>query len=388
MSLRWSMTHGWPTVPTVRSPTAVSRTRSWDLPAAGEQAPDGDPRGADAALAHERISDIQHHLGNFPEAIDSLQTAVQICRELAAQSGAGAANSEQLVRCYRKLADRLRDEMQLADALKATELGVQDAQRLVDQKHASSQVYWELARLFYGHAMLLVAGGKLDEASNAIEQANAIVENRLDEPEISTDQLVLYPQLANLQTTVLRHQGRLDEAAATAHPAAVAVFRKRSSFPDSKQMLEVDADLRESLGDVRLAQGDPQAAVDQFREALGLRRQRLGGRTPTQQSYAVMFDINRPVSWRNIEETPIDEYCDTQLRLAAALSAVGRPYEAGCMLGEAAFNDDEINDSRRDILKFRRSKLEQLFPGGSVEQVCGADWILRTRDRDITAEQL
>ena len=59
-------------------------------------------------------------------------------------------------------------------------------------------------------------------------------------------------------------------------------------------MLEVDADLRESLGEVRLAQGDPQKAVDQFREALGLRRQRLGGRTPTQQSFAVMFDSNRP----------------------------------------------------------------------------------------------
>jgi hypothetical protein len=48
----------------------------------------------------------------------------------------------------------------------------------------------------------------------------------------------------------------------------------------------------------------------------------------------------------------IADYCETQLRLAAALSAVGRPYEAGCMLGDATFNAQQVNDSRRDILQF------------------------------------
>ena len=65
-----------------------------------------------------------------------------------------------------------------------------------------------------------------------------------------------------------------------------------------------------------------------------------------------MFDRSRPVSWREVEPLVIADYCETQLRLAAALTAVGRPYEAECMLGEAAFNAQIINDSRRDILAF------------------------------------
>jgi serine/threonine protein kinase len=314
--------------------------------------PDGDPRGADAALAHERISDIQHHLGNFAAATESIKAAVEICQELGAQSGAGAASDEQLVRCCRKLADNLRDEMQLTEALEATDLGLQHAKRLVDQRTATPQLHWELARLLYSHAMLLVASGKLDEASAAIEQANAIVESRLDDSEIPTDQLVLYPQLANLQTIILRRHNRLDDAAATARPAIAALIRIREHYADSKQLLEVEADLRDSLGEVLLAQGDPPKAVEEFREALGLRRQRLGGRNPTQQSFALMFDPRRSVSWRDNEPLATAAYCQTQLRLAAALPSIGRPYEAECMLGEALFNAQINNDSRHDIMAF------------------------------------
>jgi tetratricopeptide (TPR) repeat protein len=158
--------------------------------------------------------------------------------------------------------------------------------------------------------------------------------------------------LTNLETTILRYQGRLAEAAELVQPAVRALARIRSGYPDSKHMLEIDADLRENLGAVWLAQGDAQKAVIQFRESLNIRRQRLGGRTPTQQSFAVMFDRSRPVSWREVEPMVIADYCETQLRLAAALSAVGRPYEAGCTLGDAAFNAQIINNSHLDILAF------------------------------------
>jgi tetratricopeptide (TPR) repeat protein len=222
----------------------------------------------------------------------------------------------------------------------------------VAQKAASPQLHWELARLLYIRAELLVAEGKVAEASEAIHQAYTLVEARFSDPEISVDDHVLYPQLTNLETTILRNQGRFDEAAELVRPAAAAMYRMRSRYPDSKQMLEVDADLRQSLGEVLLAQDKPQEAVDQFRESLGLRRQRLGGRTPTEQSFAVMFDRSRPVSWREVEPLVIADYCETQIRLAGALHAVGRPYEAGCVLGDAAFNAQQVNDDRRDILVF------------------------------------
>jgi serine/threonine protein kinase len=313
--------------------------------------PDGNLRGADAALAHERIADIQHHLGNFAEATDSVRAAVEICQELVAQRGARAANSEQLVRCYRKLATLLREQSQLAEALDATNRGIEEAQPRVDRKTATRQLRWELARLLYGRAELLVVSDQLTDASAAADQVDTIVSGLLSEPgNDSIDDKLLYAQLADLQTTILRRQNRFEEAAKIARPAVVSINGMRSQYPDSKLFLEVGADLHENWGEVLLAQGDPLKAVDQFRESLALRRQRLGGRNPTQLSFAVMFDHSQQVTWRHIESLVITEYCNTQLWLAAALNAVGRPYEAECMLGEAAFNAE--NDSHPDILAF------------------------------------
>jgi tetratricopeptide (TPR) repeat protein len=315
--------------------------------------PDGNPRGADAALAHERIADIQHHLGNSVEATESIRAAVEIGQELVAERGADAANSEQLVRCYRKLSTNLHKQSQIAEALEATDQGIEKAQPLVDQKTASRRLRWELARLLYARAELLVAQRRLTDASAAADQVDTIVSGLLSQPRNDPiDDKLLHAQLADLQTTILRRQNQLEQAANIARPAVVNINRLRSEYSDSKLFLEVGADLHENWGEVLLAQGEVQQAVEQLRESLALRRQRLGGRTPTQQSFAVTFDRNRPVSEREVEPLVIADYCDTQLRLATALSAVGRTYEAECMLGEALFNAQIENDSRRDILAF------------------------------------
>jgi serine/threonine protein kinase len=324
--------------------------------------PDGNPRGADAALAHERIADIQHHLGHFADATDSIRTAVDICQELAAQRGASAANSEQLVRCYRKLSTDLHKQSQIAEALDATDRGLaghhlgdgraESAEQNVPVPFAASRpLRWELARLLYGRAELLVAHRRLTDASAAAEQVDTIVSGLLRKPgNDSIDDKLLHAQLADLQTTILRRQNQFEAAANIARPAVVNINRMRSQYPDSKGFLEVGADLHENWGEVLLAQGEVQKAVHQFRESLALRRQRLGGRNPTQLNYALMFDHSQQVTWRHIEALVITEYGNTQLRLAAALNAVGRPYEAECMLGEAAFNAED--DSHPDILAF------------------------------------
>jgi serine/threonine protein kinase len=314
--------------------------------------PDGNPRGADAASAHERIANIQIHLGEFAAATSSLQTAVEICQELETDTEFAAARAEQLARCYRKLAHSLHRQSKSAQALNAAEQGLLLAQQVVSRKAATPQLNWELARMLYIHAELLIAQGKLAEASEAIHQAYPLVEARFRDPVISIEDHVLYPQLTNLEANILRSQGHLDKATQLVRPAIAALWRMRSRYPDSKQMLVADADLHETLGEILLDQGKPQEAVEQFRESLGFRKQRLGGRTPTEQGFTVMFDRSRPVSWRHVEPLVIADYCDTQLRLAEALHAIGRPYEAGCVLGDAAFNAQIVNDSRRDILQF------------------------------------
>jgi serine/threonine protein kinase/tetratricopeptide (TPR) repeat protein len=313
---------------------------------------DGNPRGSDTAVAYERIAGIQQHLGGFSEATDSIRSAVKICHELAAQNPAGVANSEQLARCYRKLATLLREQSQLAEALDATRLGIEHTRPLVDRKTALPSLRWELGHLLYEHASLLVAANRLDEAAITIKQAHAIVKGHFSEPGISVDDLMLYPQFTDLETTVLHRQGRLVEAEDTARPALGALFRVRSNYADAKRFLEVQADLGETLAEVLLAQGESEKAVDQLRQALSVRRERLGGRNPSQLYFAVFFEQKQPISWRYVEPLAIADYCQTQLRLAAALSGAGRPYEAQCMLGESLINAQIVNDSRGDILRF------------------------------------
>jgi serine/threonine protein kinase/tetratricopeptide (TPR) repeat protein len=314
---------------------------------------DGDIRGADVATAHERIAEIHHHLGSSDQAIASLQTAVEMLEELAARAGADTAHSESLVRCYRKLARALAAQPRLDEAQHATDRGVLLAQQLMKDTAVPLQQRWEigreLGRLLAGRAELLMNSGRLAEAAAEIERSEVEQAGRMGfENAAPLESLALAAELAKVRSTVLFRQSRFDDALKAASSAPLQRAMYNSNFSDAKQLLELTADLREVVGEIRLAQGKSAEAVQAFRDALELRKLRLGGRTPTQLTMAAFF--GHP--WQYGEPRAIDDFCGTQLRLARALPLIDRPYEAECMLGEALQEAQIVSDSFLEVLEF------------------------------------
>jgi tetratricopeptide (TPR) repeat protein len=277
---------------------------------------------------------------------------------LAASPAPAVAHSETLVRCYRKLARGQAAQARIDEAQRATDRGVELARKLMNNVDVPLQRRWEigreLGRLLLGRAELLMNSGKLAEAAAVVAEPDVQMAERLALTDNAPlEALVLSAELAKAKGTILLRQGRFDEAlkAANSGPLARAMFN--SNFSDAKQLLELSAELREVAGEARLAQGKAAEAVEAFRGALELRRERLGGRTPVELSRAIF----KNEAWRYGEPRAIADYCGTQLRLAEALSLVGRPYEAECILGDAlmeasVLNDTFITEAPRGNLRF------------------------------------
>jgi serine/threonine protein kinase len=307
---------------------------------------EGNPRSLNAAAAHERIADIHTYQWRYAAANDALQTAIRICRELAAQGAAGAAPYEQLVRCYRKLASNLDDESRTEEAITTLDLGAAEAKRLIDARMSTRQMRREYAQLLYKRAEMFAAAGQLAEANDLLKQVEGSVvwKTDIERDGSPIDTLVWGLRMANLRITLLRRQDRLDEAAAMVQEGVTGMNQIGPAFADAKQVLEVMADLHENQAEVLLAQGKLDEAIRSFRQALGLRARRLGGRTSSQlRLYAYDEDVR--ASSLYFEPLAIAEYCDTQLRLAALLPAAGRPYEAECILGDALLMAEHIHEN-------------------------------------------
>jgi serine/threonine protein kinase len=307
---------------------------------------DGNVRGTDVATAHERIADIHHHIGNSEQTIASLQTAVEMLEELAASAGTDTAHSETLVRCYRKLARALSAQSKLDEAERETDKGVKLAQQLVKDPDVPLQQRWEvgreLGRLLAGRAELLMNSGKIADATAVIEQPEVEQAERLAFPDTAPlESLVLGAEVTKARSTILFRQGRFDDALKAANSGTLARAMFNSNFSDAKQLLELSAELHEIVGEIRLAQGKAAEAVEAFRGALELRRERLGGRTPIELSRAIF----KNEAWRYGEPRAVADYCATQLRLATALTSAGRPYEAESILGDALMEASVLNDT-------------------------------------------
>ena len=332
--------------------------------------PDGDPRGADAAQAHERIADIHFHLGNLPAAMRAWRTAIELYEELTANDVAGSAHSETLVRCFRKLADAHADGSQSIEALRLTESGIELVKRRIDQRAASPELQMELSRLLYGKAKLLAASDQLAEAHDVITKAEDLAADADGSTAVAPDEFELLLRLANLRTAVLCRQERFDEATELNRETVNCMRLVDATLFDSKPMLELRADFQENQADLLLAQGDVNQAVAELRDALRIRGQRLGGKTAIE---LLMANMGRRISNRYVEPAAISKYCDTQLRLAAHLPAAGCPYEAECMLDEAFYAAEELSE------KFGGLQHAVLYANVSAAV---ADWLAQGRPEE------
>ena len=229
----------------------------------------------------------------------------------------------QLVRCYRKLSEAFAADFQMNEARRAADRGIELAERLLKQQPTWPQLERELAKLLYGRAERFINSGKLSEAEAVLAEPSAQFADRLElMPDDPHEDLVLGAELANLRATLLFRQGRFDEAIQAARSAVSLRMIALPNHFDAKPLLEQNAALLETVGQILLAQGKLESAVEEFRNALRLSKQRLGGRSPMEINLAVFS--KEP--WRRYTEPlAVADYCSTQLRLAAILPSLGRP---------------------------------------------------------------
>jgi serine/threonine protein kinase len=312
--------------------------------------PDGDQRGADAGIAHERMSEIHHQLGELPQEVAALETAIAIFEELQANKRINRSESEELVRCYEKLslvsAALGHWDGQWAKAQRATDRGIALAQRLRSEGLESPRLERDYASLLCHRARLLMNDKRFTEAAAVVAQTETEFNSRLrttERPDL--EDLLVGAELTDVLATIQLRHGKVDDAAETVTANPNLQFLELPNYADAKTFVERSADLFELLGEIRVAQAKPIEAVTNFRNALRLRKQRLGGRTPTQINLASFTDE----PWGHLDPRPAAAYCSTQLRLASALQLSGRPIEAEAMLGEALQSAKFLDDTTETL---------------------------------------
>jgi tetratricopeptide (TPR) repeat protein len=144
-------------------------------------------------------------------------------------------------------------------------------------------------------------------------------------------------QLKNnrLLARVLRHQGRLDEAEKIGTQALQSCSSTRSGhFHDARPLGQLAASLHEEFGEIALASARAQNAVTHFRQSLAEQQRLLAANMPP-VAFLWQNMMRGKQSYKNLEAGLFCQYSETQLRLAAALEAAGRYFEAEETLCEA-----------------------------------------------------
>ena len=298
---------------------------------------DGDAGGESAAAVHERIADIHGYLGDTSAGIDVLETALRIRSRAADHNAVTAGRAADLVRCHRKLAECHSAAWNRVAAEESVIQGIDQAERILLLRPRAPRLQRELSWLLYLRAKFLLEAEQVNEAAEVLMHPGArFIDSLNPKSTTSLSDLVHGASWHVLRSRILRRQDRLAEAAEVARSGMVRYGETRNSmYYDSKRLLELDADLHRELAESLLAQGKLNPAVDEYRAALGLWQQRLGGQSATQLMLAVQFDRQRRFSSRSFEGLALAGYIETQLGLAPALALSGRPYECCSMAGKA-----------------------------------------------------
>jgi tetratricopeptide (TPR) repeat protein len=300
-------------------------------------------KGNYAGVAAERASDIHHFLHDYDAAADTLRQSIGIQEALLKDNPANEAYSQALITRYRKLGTIEELRSKLADSGAAYEQGWRHLETLLSQDPESSELVQERVRYQLLRATLLDRQRNFAEAERVVREARTALSPLLRRVtgraslNVSTLELQLvHHKCGCLLARVLRHQGRLDEAEKIGSYALRACSLMRSGhFHDAKPLGQLAASLHDELGEITLAAGRAPEAVTHFRQSLAEQQQLLGANMPP---IAFLWQNMRGTqSYKNLETGLFCQYFETQLRLAAALTAAGRYFEAEETLCEALY---------------------------------------------------
>ncbi|MEX2139878.1 MAG: serine/threonine-protein kinase [Pirellulales bacterium] len=339
----------------------------------------------DAGVASERASDIHHFLHDYDAAADTLRQSIDIHETLLKDDPANEKYVQALVTRYRKLGTIEELRSKLADSGAAYQQGWRHLEMLLSQDPDSSELAQERVRYLLLRATLLDRQSDFDGAERLVREARAAMSPLMmrtggrNSLSLATLELKLVQLKCNrLLARVLRHQERLDEAEKIGTQALRICSSTRSGhFHDAKPLGQLAASLHEELAEIALAAGRAQDAVTHFRQSLAEQQRLLAANMPP---VAFLWQNMRGnQSYKNLEAGLFCQYSETQLRLAAALEAAGRYFEAEETLYEAMYASmlNQADVGPQVVLRY------QLVLANSSSQLAK---LLRDRER-VDADQ-
>jgi hypothetical protein len=339
----------------------------------------------DAAVAAERASDIYHFLQDYDASADTLRQAINTQEALLKHDPGNETYLQAQVTRYRKLGAIEELRSKLGDSGAAYQRGWRHLESLLSKDPSSTELIKERIRYQLHRATLLDRQNDFDEAERLVRKARVamapLIMRTVGRNSLSLDTLELkLAQLKNnrLLARVLRHQGRLDEAEKIGTQALQSCASTRSGhFHDARPLAQLAASLHDELGEIALASGRAQDAVTHFRQSLAEQQRLLAANMPP---VAFLWQNMRgKQSYKNLEAGLFCQYSETQLRLAAALEAAGRYFEAEETLYESMYASmlNQADTGPQAVLRY------QLALANSTSQLAN---LLRQRE-PVDADQ-
>ncbi|MEX2140927.1 MAG: serine/threonine-protein kinase [Pirellulales bacterium] len=294
-----------------------------------------------AAIALARVGEIKHFLGEKREAAGALQKSIALLNVDKDDATAREETLAALAMSHRKLSQVQLALAEWDNAEKSYAAGYGYVQSLVNHADARPEHRFELALFRMLGAELAIRGGRLEEAETlartAFEELTAL--EKIQGVGNLRGDLALDWQWAGLRAgllsiDVMRRLGRLTEAEKEAKQMLAAINRAQwGPLYDARELIQVEAEVHDQLASVKIALGQPEAAIVHLRETLRLKQQNLRAKQRPFLFWVESFLGKRGAEEGN-EAVPFCSFAETQLRLAILLQTVGRPYEAELHLGE------------------------------------------------------
>jgi tetratricopeptide (TPR) repeat protein len=312
------------------------------------------------ADAYTRIGEIHKWLNEHQPAAEALKKSIQAREPLIAEDPDHRQHLLAIFRQYGLLSEALQSLADFKNADRALADARKHIQELTD-RYPEPNGYKRLWGAYYlDRANLLTSMDALQEAEQMAVKAREICQELYPSPLPPSDErrrdleaCVLRIKSEGCLAEILQLQGRPNDARPVCETTLrLCRSRRRNDFHDSRSLSKLEEGLEMQLAKIDLAEGRLEEAAEHFRGTLESQRRNFkAGMDP------ILFSVNTIMGKasmdENFEPDPFCSYVETQLRLAAVLRELGRPYQTEQLLGECTRTSMVLCDTRPDILRYR-----------------------------------
>jgi tetratricopeptide (TPR) repeat protein len=225
------------------------------------------------ALSHASIGDILFRQGRSAEALEAYQTAVAIGERAAAAAPADRGLERELVMIRQRVGDMLMKQGEYGAAETSYRVALASAERLAAAEPTNVQAQWDLSVSLAKLGDVLQRQGQIEPALAQYDASLAIIEplateDRANQLDLQRDVFKTYESIGNLRLD----QGDLD-AAEVAFRTALTIAEQRAAADPADRLAQRELSVqRNHLADVFEARGQLDAALAEYRKVLEVRK--------------------------------------------------------------------------------------------------------------------